>query len=120
MGIYKIRYKVIISVTTLMSKEYKFTYVLYLIEDNDLEKIMFLGTGRDPGRLYCSGLDAEKGNKEIKAYILKWVNLFQNNLDEQERKDLEYAFINNPEREFSYNIKNMTLYIKKIRNLNNG
>ncbi len=62
--------------------------------------------------------DLEKPNKETKAYILNWLNLVQNNLDDQERKDLEYAFVNNPEREFSYNIKNMTLYIKKIRNFN--
>jgi hypothetical protein len=37
------------------------------------------------------------------------------NLNEQEQKDLDYAFMCNPLTEFSYPIKDLTLYIKKIK-----
>ena len=35
--------------------------------------------------------------------------------DQQEKKDMEYAFMYNPQNEFSYQIKDMTLHIKKIK-----
>ena len=109
-----------------MNKEYKFTYLLYLIKeynteydtDVQLENIIFLGTGREADKLYYNGLDAENANKETKAIILTWLKLVQDNLDEREKKEMEYAFMYRPETEFVYSIKNMTLCIKKIKNLN--
>lgn len=109
-----------------MDRDRKFTYLLYFNVDynpdynlyNNIENIIFLGTNPNPGKLYYNGLNTENANKETKAYILKWLNLVQDNLDEQEKRDLEYAFIYNPKTDFSYNIKDMTLYIKKIKNLN--
>jgi len=109
-----------------MNKEYKFTYLLFIINDYnpkynikaEFKNIIFLGTGREPDKLYYNGLDAENANKETKAIILTWLKLVQDNLDEQEKKDLEYAFMYNPESEFVYSIKNMTLCIQKIKNLN--
>jgi hypothetical protein len=109
-----------------MSKGYKFTYLLYLIKeynteystDAQLENIIFLGTGREADKLYYNGLDAENANKDTKATIITWLTLVQDNLDEREKKDMEYAFMYRPESEFVYSIKNMTLCIKRIKNLN--
>ncbi len=40
--------------------------------------------------------------------------MVEENLNDQERKDMEYAFMQNPETEFSYEIKDMELNIKLI------
>jgi len=55
---------------------------------------------------------AEKSNKSL---ILNWLTRVNANLNEQEQKDLDYAFMCNPLTEFSYNIKDLTLYIKEIK-----
>jgi hypothetical protein len=90
----------------------KFTYLMYLIEDND--NTIFLGICSDPEKLYYNSLNFELVNNNKKHYLLKWLHLFETYLDDQEKKDLEYAFMYNPEIEFSYKIKNMQLVIKKI------
>ena len=109
-----------------MNKEHECTYLLFLIKSYNsehntkakLDNIIYLGTGREADKLYYNGLDAHDANEETKASIVTWLNLVQDNLDEQEKKDLDHAFMYNPESEFSYSIKNMTLCIQKIKNLN--
>jgi hypothetical protein len=54
-------------------------------------------------------------NKDIKSLVLKWLVRVNATLEEQEERDLDYAFMRNPEKEFSYNIKDMTLVIKQLR-----
>ena len=93
----------------------KFAYVLYLIVDEDIDKTIFLGMSDDASKLFYQGLNDANANRDTKPYILNWIKLVEANLDTVEIHDLEYAFMYNPETEFSYNIKNMTLYIKKIR-----
>lgn len=61
-----------------MSKEYKFTYLLFLIKeynteystDIELKNIIYLGSGRETDKLYYNGLDAENANKYTKDNIL--------------------------------------------------
>jgi hypothetical protein len=93
----------------------KFTYVLYLNIDEDVEKIIFLGTCKNPQKLFYNSFNLDNVNNEMKPYILDWLQLIEDNLDDIEIRDLEHAFMYNPKEQFSYNIKNMTLYIKKIR-----
>ena len=99
-----------------MSRDKKFTYVLYFTINYDLEDIILLGTSTDPSKLFYNGLNSDIVNKETNPHVLKWLELVERNLDQQELHDLEYAFMYNPEKEFSYNIQNMTLHIKKIKN----
>jgi hypothetical protein len=97
-----------------MSYTRKFTYIMYLVKDSDNEKIIYLGSCNDPVKLYYYAMNIDLANNIKKAYLIKWLNLFEKNLDTQEKKDLEYAFMYNPETEFSYEIKNMRLVINKI------
>jgi len=109
-----------------MNKEHECTYLLFLIKEYNPEhntkaefkNIIYLGIGSESDKLYYNGLDEDNEDKETKASILTWLKLVQDNLDEQEKKDMDYAFMYNPESEFSYSIKNMTLCIRKIKNLN--
>jgi|688.fasta_scaffold737588_2 hypothetical protein len=96
-----------------MSDTDKFTYIMYLVEDSDIEKLIYLGSCNDPVKLYYNSTNVDLFDNE-KPYLIKWLNLFEKNLDTQEKKDLEYAFMSNPETEFSYEIKNMRLVINKI------
>jgi hypothetical protein len=91
------------------------TYILYLIQTRDDDKHIFLGTGRDPIKLYQNALNPQTVNAEIKSLILKWFIRVEANLNEQEQRDMDYAFMHNPEKEFSYSIQNMTLVIKQIK-----
>ena len=92
----------------------KFSYLLYLIVCEDIDKTIFLGISDDASKLFYQGLNDVNANRDTKPYILNWLKLVEENLNRVETHDLEYAFMYNPETEFSYNIKNMTLYIKKI------
>ena len=89
------------------------TYVLYLCQE--LEKPMILGVGDDPTKLYQNALNPQTAEKSNKSLILNWLTRVEANLNEQEKKDLDYAFMSNPLTEFSYNIKDLTLYIKEIK-----
>jgi len=102
-----------------MTDNKTYTYVLYITEclnpydANDNETI-YLGSCQDPIKLYKNGLtvkNIELGNRGI---VLRWLNLVEKELNYQEKYDLDYAFMHNPEDEFSYPIKNITLYIKKV------
>ena len=93
----------------------KFTYVLYLNIDENVKKTIFLGTCKNPQKLFYNSFNLDNVNNEMKPYILDWLQLIEDNLDDIEIRDLEYAFMYKPKEQFSYNIKNMTLYIKKIR-----
>ena len=89
------------------------TYVLYLCQE--LEKPMLLGVGDDPTKLYQNALNPQTAEKSNKSLILNWLTRVDANLNEQEQRDMDYAFTTNPLTEFSYNIRDLTLYIKKIK-----
>ena len=95
--------------------ENTFTYLLYISENDALEKTIFLGAGEDPIKLYNNALNPQTAIKSIKSLILKWLGRIDSNLNEQEQREMDYAFTRNPETEFSYSINGMTLYLKKIR-----
>lgn len=93
----------------------KFTYLLYFKLFVN-EKVILLASSDDPIKLYMNTLNVDTtDDSDIKGYILKWLSLVEENLDDQERKDMEYAFMHNPETEFSYKIKDMELNIKLIK-----
>mgnify|MGYP000008473291 CR=1 FL=1 len=96
--------------------EQEFTYVLYFkVFINDTEKVVLLASSDDPIKLYTNALNVETtDDSDIKGYILKWLSLVEDSLDEQERKDMEYAFMHNPETELAYRIKDMELNIELI------
>ena len=96
----------------IMDKD-KLIYVLYLIQSNDVEKLIFLGAGENPAKLYQHSLNPQTATKEIKSLILKWLVCVDANLNEQEQREMDYAFMQNPEKEFSYSIRDMTLVIKQ-------
>ena len=89
-------------------------YVLFLSQDKNVDTTLFLGVGEDPAKLFVNALNPN--NLEKKSLLFKWLILVESHLDETEKKDLEYAFMRNPENEFSYAIKDMTLCIKRITN----
>jgi hypothetical protein len=96
-----------------MNSDKNFTYILYLTQD--INNIIFLGACSDPSKLYYNSLDIETILQNKKPFLLKWLNLCETKLDQQEKKDMEYAFMYNPQNEFSYQIKDMTLHINKIK-----
>jgi len=89
-------------------------YLLYLSRDKNVETTLFLGVGENPAELFVNVLNPDNLADYKKSFLLQWLILVESCLDETEKKDLEYAFMYNPENEFSYTIKDMTLYIKKI------
>ena len=89
------------------------TYVLYLCKE--LEKPMLLGVGDDPTKLYQNALNPQTAEKSNKSLILNWLTRVDANLNEQEQRDMDYAFMSNPLTEFSYNIRDLTLCIKNIK-----
>ena len=98
-----------------MSIKKKFMYILFLkvvIDYNDTT--ILLASSDDPIKLYMNGLNIETIDRDKKVYLLKWLTLVEENLDDQERKDMEYAFMQNPETAFSYKIKDMELNIELI------
>ena len=90
-------------------------YALYLSQDDQVKDTIFLGLSHDPARLYIDGLNPQSAYKKHKCLILKWLTLVETELDDGEKKDMDYAFMCNPLTEFSYPIKDLTLYIKKIK-----
>ena len=91
-------------------------YLLYLSLDKNVDTTLFLGVGENPSELFVNALNPNNLENYKKSLLFKWLILVESQLDETEKKDLEYAFMRNPENEFSYTIKDMTLYIKKITN----
>ena len=90
-------------------------YALYLSQDDQVKNTIFLGISNDPENLYINALNPQMVEKNSKSLILKWLTLVETKLDDVEKRDLDYAFMSNPQTEFSYSIKDMTLYIKKIK-----
>ena len=94
-------------------------YILFLSQDKNIDNTLFLGVGENPAELFVNALNPNN-LKDLKDYkkslLFKWLILVESHLDETEKKDLEYAFMRNPENEFSYAIKDMTLCIKRITN----
>ena len=99
-----------------MASKNKYSYVLYFNTEIDYENTtILLGSCDDPIKLYRNALNIETIDEDKKKYLLKWLILVEENLDKVEKKDLEYAFMQNPETEFSYKIKEMELNIKLIK-----
>ena len=90
-------------------------YALYLSQDDQVKNTIFLGISNDPEKLYINALNPQTAYKKHKSLILKWLTLVETELDDVEKRDLDYAFICNPLTQFSYPIKDLTLYIKKIK-----
>ena len=90
-------------------------YVLYLSQDAQLETTIFLGISNDPAKLYLNALNPQTATRENKSLILKWLIRVEANINDQEQREMDYAFMHNHETEFSYRIKDMTLYIKRIQ-----
>ena len=93
----------------------KLIYVLYLIQSNDVEKLIFLGAGENPAKLYQHSLNPQTATKEIKSLILKWLVCVDANLNEQEQREMDYAFMYTPFSEGYYSIEGLNLYMKKIQ-----
>jgi hypothetical protein len=93
----------------------KSLFSLFLSKDNNVKNTIFLGLSDDPAKLYVDGLNPQTAYKKHKSIILKWLTLVETELDDLEKKDMEYAFTCNPLTEFHYPIKDMTLYIIKIK-----
>jgi len=51
----------------------KFTYVLYLNIDENVEKTIFLGTCKNPQKLFYNSFNFDNVNNEMKPYILDWL-----------------------------------------------
>ena len=92
----------------------KSMYALYLSQDDQVKDTIFLGLSDNPARLYMDGLNSKLVHKDHTSLITKWLTLVESELDDVEKKDMDYAFMCNPLTEFSYPIKDLTLYIKKI------
>ena len=91
-------------------------YLLYLSQNNQIvENTIFLGISSDPVELYQNALNPQTADKNSKSLILKWLTRVEANLNEQEQREMEYAFTNNPQTEFSYPIKDLTLYITLVK-----
>jgi hypothetical protein len=91
-------------------------YALYLIQEDDhVKNTIFLGISNDPENLYINALNPQTAEKKDKSLILKWLTQVEAKLNEQEQREMDYAFMSNPQTEFSYSIKDMTLYITKIK-----
>lgn len=94
--------------------EHKTTYLLFLSQDNELEKTIFLGAGENPVSLFKNALNPLIADENYKSLILNWLIKVEFVLNEQEKNDMDFAFMHNPQTEFSYTIKDLTLYIKLI------
>ena len=94
----------------------KYTYMLYFTVKHLQydEETIHLGCCKDPIELYKKALDYNYIERENKTLVLTWANLVDTELSSDEKYDLEYAFMHNPEDYFSYSIKHMELHIKKI------
>ncbi len=93
----------------------KRTYVLYLSQDNQLEKTVFLGAGDDPSTLYQNALNPQTAEKNHKSLILKWLVRVEANLSEQQQREMDHTFMHTPGVEGCYSIEGMTLHMKEIR-----
>ena len=93
----------------------KSMYALYLSQDEQVKDTIFLGLSDNPARLYMDGLNPKLVHTDHISLIKKWLTLVESELDDVEKKDMDYAFMCNPLTEFSYPIKELTLYIKKIK-----
>ena len=99
-----------------MTEEIKFTYILYIIEADNIENTVFLGECDDPANLYLNALNYNKGETaNKKTMILKWQLKAQGHLSDKERKDLDNMFMHPPENGCCWCVKEYTLYLKKIR-----
>ena len=93
----------------------KYTYIMYLMEENDSENMVFLGAADSPAKLYSNALNYKTAEEKTKEILLKWLVNYHDHLTDREKKDLEHMFMTTPGNGGHYCIKGMTLYINKIR-----
>ena len=89
-------------------------YLLYLSQDYPEKETIFLGVGEDPAKLYINALNPELTDKNNKYFVEKWLDRFQNDISERQRRDIDRAFMYAPLISGLYSIKGMTLHMKKI------
>ena len=87
-------------------------YLLYLSEMN---KMVLLGFGDDQAKLYINALNPDTAEENFKSLILKWLELVKLNLSAHKKREMDYSFMYTPFIEGCYCIKDLTLYIKKVR-----
>ena len=99
-----------------MTKGKKYTYVLYFVINHVQydEETIHIGSSQDPIAVYKNAINSDNIEQENKSLVSAWNNLVETELSSIEKQDLEYAFMYNPQDEFSYPIKNMELIIKKV------
>jgi len=91
-------------------------YVMYLIQEDDhVKNTIFLGISNDPENLYQNALNPQTADKNNKSLILNWLTRVEANLNEQEQREMEYAFMSNPQTEFSYRIRDLSLHITLVK-----
>jgi hypothetical protein len=90
-------------------------YLLYLSQDNQLEKTVFLGAGDDPATLYQNALHLQTAEAKHKSLILKWLTRAEANLSVIEQRGMDHTFMHTPFVEGCYSIEGMTLHMKQIR-----
>ena len=88
---------------------------MYLSEEPDKENPVFLGASDNPAKLYTNALNYKIAEEKTKEIVLKWQVYFHDHLTAREKKDLEHMFMTTPGNGGCYCIKELTLYIKKIR-----
>jgi hypothetical protein len=90
-------------------------YILYLSQDNQLDKTVFLGAGDDPATLYQNALNPQTAERKNKSLILRWLVRVEANLGVMEQRDMDHTFMRTPIVEGCYSIEGMTLHMKHIR-----
>ena len=95
----------------------EYTYVVYLtIEHAPCDnEIIFLGTGKDQFDLYYFIFVGEGQAPENKKIISVWKNLVETELNVKQKMELKDALKHMEEKEYSYTIGKMTLYLKKVQ-----
>jgi hypothetical protein len=93
----------------------KYTYVLYLSEENDNENMVFLGASDNPAKLYTNALNYKTAEEKTKEIVLKWLVNYHDHLTDREKKDMDHMFTTTPGNGGHYCIKGMTLTIKRMR-----
>lgn len=94
-----------------------YTYVLYFHIDHAPydDEIIILGTGKDQFDLYYFVFVGEGQAPENKQIISVWNNLVETELNVKQKNELKDTLKNMREKEYSYTIGKMTLYLKKIQ-----
>jgi hypothetical protein len=91
-----------------------YTYLLYLTQDDKLNKTTFLGMSNDRVKLYQNAMNPQTADRKNKSLILKWLTRIECNLSDQEQREMDDAFMHTC-IDFYYPIGDLTLYIKLVK-----